>query len=224
MILFSRDAEWAERLRVCASKGGWSYERQEHLPASTRGAPAEHELVVVDREFAGATPARAISVLRSLFPAAAVVLACADRELGAGVVSAAVSSGADETLGKAWSDAKIFARLTSLRDAAYAAAVRVSADGNLKIERRSHRVFLRTRGKWSEAALGAAEFALLWKLIEREGEIVSRERLLDALRSTLGRAVEAETVSRRILSLRAALTNWPGKVESVRGGFYRLSV
>jgi DNA-binding response OmpR family regulator len=59
-------------------------------------------------------------------------------------------------------------------------------------------------------------------LLQSEGDAVSRERLLDVLRQSAGREVEAETVSRRALSLRRALAPWKGKIETVRGGFYRL--
>ncbi|MDE2141841.1 MAG: hypothetical protein KGJ84_05460, partial [Elusimicrobia bacterium] len=63
----------------------------------------------------------------------------------------------------------------------------------------------------------------LWSLLGARGEPVSRERLLSELSAVSGREVEYETVSRRALSLRKSLGRWKGTLESVRGGFYRLT-
>ena len=112
--------------------------------------------------------------------------------------------------------------MSALRDEVLASAVRVSVDGALKAEKRSRRVFFLRRGRWEPLEVAAAEFALLWTLLSADGEAVSRESLLAALRQTAGRDVEAETVSRRALSLRRSLAPWKGTIETVRGGFYRL--
>ena len=101
--------------------------------------------------------------------------------------------------------------------------MRVSFDGSLKAEQRSQRAYVLSRKRWKDLGLHPAEFSLLWRLLEREGQAVSREELLEALKSSLGRDFEAETVARRALSLRKALRTWKGgRVESVRGGFYQL--
>ena len=224
MIVFSRDEKWAERLRRLAGQGGWAVEARADLPRVAREAPSEHALIVLDRALTSKTPADAVKILRVNHPLAAIVLACADSELGADAVSVVLSSGADETVGKSWEDWRLLSLLSAVRDRAIAAAVRVSADGALKAERRSRRVFARARagGRWAEVPLPAAEFSLLWLLLSADGEAVSRARLLDALGAGAGREVEAETVSRRVLSLRRALAPWKGAIETVRGGFYRL--
>jgi DNA-binding response OmpR family regulator len=221
MLVLSRDAAWIDRLRRLAERGGWTMEAREKL--STRGEPASgRALVVIDRALAGAVPARAIAVLRGAFATSAIVLACAEAELGAAAVAAALSSGADDTVLKSWPDARLAARLSSLRDGALAAEVRASADGALRIDRRSRRAFVRGRGRWSALALAAADLELLWRLLVGDGEEVSRADLLHALKTAFGRDVEVETVSRRILALRRALKPWKGRIESVRGGRYRL--
>ena len=221
MIVFSRDEPWVERLRRLAARGGWPFESRDGLPRSARGEFSENVLVILDRELAARSPSGVVKGLRGLHPSAAVVLACGDSELGADAMAAALSSGADETVVKSWADDRLLARLSAARDRAFSAAVRVSDDGGLKAERRSHRVFARARGRWTEIALPAAEFALLWRLMSAGGEEVSRERLLDELGAGR-REVEAATISRRMLSLRRALSPWKGKVETVRGGCYRL--
>jgi DNA-binding response OmpR family regulator len=222
MIAVSRDAAWIARLRAAAARGGWEFaaSRADPVPED-RNAPTRG-LLVVDRSEVRGALGRAISGLRARFPAARIALCFAESELGADGVAAGLASGADEVIAKSWSDERVFARLSSLRDQVLASAVRVSEDGALKAEKRSRRVFRLSRGRWQTVDVAAAEFALLWALLSAEGETVSRERLLGALRDAAGREVEAETVSRRALSLRRSLAAWGGRIETVRGGFYRL--
>ena len=222
MIAVSRDALWIERLRAAAARGGWEFSAvgadfvDQDRGASTRA------LLVVDRAAVRGALGRAVAGLRERFPHARIALAFSEAELGADGVAAGLASGADEVIAKSWPDERLFGRLSALRDEVLASAVRVSADGELKAEKRSRRVLHLRRGRWQALAVAAAEFALLWELLSLEGEAVSRERLLGALREAAGREVEAETVSRRALSLRRALAPWKGKIETVRGGFYRL--
>ncbi len=223
MIAVTRDVVWALRLGTAAARGGWTFSVVDALPSGRGGDGADRAVVVLDRACAGPALSRAVAGLRALFPSARVVLACTDAELGASGAGAGIASGADEVLVKTWSDETVAARLSSLRDAALAAEVRVSVDGGLKAERRSHRAYVRRRGRWSELPLASAEFALLFALLAAEGAALSRERLLAELRRVDGREVELATVARQVLSLRRALAPWKGKIETVRGGFYRLS-
>lgn len=223
MIVVTRDARWAERLDALAARGGWPFAPTDCLPARLDADMREHALVVLDACEAGGTPARAVGAFRRLLPLARVVLACREPELGAAGAALLLGSGADELVKKEWPEARLLSVLGALRDAALAAAVRVSADGGLRAELRSRRAYVRAAGKWRDLALPAAEFTLLWRLLAREGEAVSREDLLAGLGEASGRPVEAETVSRRVLSLRRALKAWrKGTVETVRGGAYRL--
>lgn len=222
MIAVTRDAAWAARLRALAARGGGPFAAFD-APPSSRDASPDQPVVVLDKAAAGGSPARAVSGLRKLYPAARVALACAEAELGVDGIAAGLASGADEVLAKSWPDARLAARLSALRDAALAEAVRVSADGALKAELRSRRAFVKSRARWTELPLPAAEFALLWALLGAGDAPAPRALLLDALRSASGREVEIETVARRALSLRRALAPWKGTVESVRGGFYRLA-
>jgi DNA-binding response OmpR family regulator len=222
MIAVTRDAAWAARLDDFSARGGWSFTAVDSL-VSSGGSASNRTVVVLDRALAGASLARSVARLRAMLPSARIVLACSEAELGVDGVAAGLGSGVDEVVVKSWADARLFARFSSLRDAALAAAVRVSVDGTLKAQLRSRRVFIRARAGWAELPLPAAEFALLWSLLGARGEPVPREHLLDALSAVSGREVEYETVSRRALSLRRALSPWKGTVESVRGGFYRLT-
>jgi DNA-binding response OmpR family regulator len=221
MIVITRDEAWSERLRRLAARGGWPFAASETAPVPG-SATREHILIVLDRAAAEGALARSVAVLRGLSPAARIVVAFSDGELDSEGAAAGVASGADEVLVKSWSDDRLYARLAAARDAGLAAAVRISADEGLKAEQRSRRVFARVRGRWKELPVASAEFALLWLLMSNENSAVSRDGLLDALIESAGRDVEIETVSRRMLSLRKSLAPWKGKIETVRGGFYRL--
>ena len=134
-----------------------------------------------------------------------------------------MSCGADEVVGKSWTDAKLSQRLAILRARSLFSQTRISADGALKAERRADRVGCKARGGWKEVELDAGGFALLWRLLEREGESVSRAELGQALASATGRERESATVTRRLAALKKALARWPGAVEPARGGLYRLA-
>lgn len=215
----SRDASWLSRLERLALRGGWPFESQASLPAG-KTVSEKQNLIVLDRAVAGSALGRAIESLRRLYPPASIALAFDEGDMES--AAAAVTCGADDILGKVWPDAKLASRLAALCDRALADAVRVSADGALKAEQRSHRAFVKTRGKWKELALDAAGFALLWVLLQREGEPVSREELGEALAAAAGREREPGTTSRRVAALKKALGPWKGDIASERGGFYRL--
>jgi DNA-binding response OmpR family regulator len=222
MLVLSRDGAWLLRLELLAGRGGWPFEARASLPALGRTPPTERAIAVLDRGLAGAVPAKAVSALRDLYPGVAIVLVFDASEMDHDTVTLAVSCGADEVLGKSWPDAKLLLKLAALRDRSLAAQARFSADGALRAERRAHRVLIRSRGRWREAVLDAGGFALLWRLLEREGEDVSRGELSAVLSSATGREREVGTVTRRLAALKKALSPWPGAIESARGGQYRL--
>lgn len=222
MIAISNDTAWLSRLEAAAARGGWDF-----VAVGAEAVPRDQcakarALLVLDRAVVRGALARAVAGLRARFPTSRIALACSEAELGADGVAAGLASGADEVVAKTWPDERLFARLTALRGAAELSQARVSVDGLLKADSVSRRVYFLSRRSWKELPVPAPEFAFLWTLLNAEGEDVSRERLLGALREAVGRDVEAETVSRRALSLRRALAPWKGKIETVRGGSYRL--
>ncbi|HXS99545.1 MAG TPA: winged helix-turn-helix domain-containing protein [Elusimicrobiota bacterium] len=219
MIAISQDENWLARLSAAAARGGWEF----HAAGASAGLPDHaRALVVLDRAAARGALAKSVAALRGHFPSSRIALACSDAELGADGIAAGLASGADEVIAKSWPDERLFARLSALRDSAEQEKSLMSADGLLKADHRSRRVHVLQRKSWKELPVAAPDFAFLWALLAVEGEAVSRERLLGAVREASGREVEAETVSRRALSLRRALAPWKGKIETVRGGSYRL--
>lgn len=222
MLVLSRDGAWLTRLEHLARRGVWPFEARSAFPAAGRTPLPERALIVLDRGLAGAVPKKAVSSLRASYPDAAVVLAFDASEMDHDAVAAAISSGADDVIGKSWADEKIFPKLAALRDRALSVQARHSSDGALKAERRAHRALIKSRGRWKEVVLDAGGFALLWRLLEREGETVSRAELSAALSAATGRELETGTITRRLAALKKALASWPGDIESARGGFYRL--
>lgn len=222
MLVLSRDGVWLARLERIAERGGWPFEARAAIPAAGRTPPPERAVAVLDRSLAGAVPSKAVAALRDLYPGAAVVLACDPADLG-GDAASSIDAGADEVVAKKMPDDKLASRLAALRDRALAARSRVSADGALVAERRAHRARVRgPGGKWREVVLDAGGFALLWRLLEQEGAAVTREELGETLSQADGRERAPETVTRRLAALKKALKPWPGTMESVRGGLYRL--
>ena len=221
MLVVSRDAEWTARLRALAGRGGWPVEVRHESPATSRQPPPERALIVLDRAVA-APAARVVAALRGVYPWAAIVLACADGELGPEPMAENLACGADDVLGKSWPDAKLLERLAVLRDRALAAEERVSSDGGLRLERRSCRGYARAGKAWRDLGLAAPDFELLWLLLEREGEPVERVALAKAVGEASGRAVELEAAARRVQALRSRLRPWKGRLLTVRGGGYRL--
>lgn len=222
MLVLSRDGAWLTRLEHLARRGVWPLEASSALPAAGRTPPPERALIVLDRGLAGAIPKKAVAALRLLYPGAAIALAVDASEMDHDAVLAAISSGVDEVIAKSWADEKISTKLAALRDRSLSAQARHSADGALKAERRAHRALIKSRGRWKEVVLDAGGFALLWRLLEREGETVSRAELSSALSAATGRELEAGTITRRLAALKKALTSWSGDIESARGGLYRL--
>ncbi len=222
MLVLSRDGDWLARLERLAQRGGWPFEARAALPVPGRTPLPERALAVLDRGLAGASPAKAVEILRALYPGASIIIACDAGEMSHEAVTVVVSCGVDDVFGKSWPDEKLSSRLAALRDRALASQSRVSADGALKLERRAHRAFARAKGKWRELRLDAGSFALLWRLLEREGESVTRAELSAALAVATGRELEAGTIIRRLAALKKALAPWPGEIETARGGLYRL--
>jgi len=222
MLVLSRDPVWLTRLESLSYRGGWPFEARTALPSLGATPPAERALVVLDRALAGAVPKVAVAALRVLYPGASIVLAFNASEIDHEGAAAAVACGADEILAKSWPDVKVSPKLALLRDRALATQARLSADGSLKAERRAHRVQILTGGRWKELSLDAGGFALLWRLLEREGMEVSRADLGAVLSVAAGRELEVGTVTRRLAALKKALKAWKGRIESSRGGLYRL--
>lgn len=222
MLVLSRDGAWLTRLERLALLGGWPFESRAAMPAPGLTPPPERALAVLDRALAGAVPKKSVLALRALYPGVTVVLAFDVSEMDHDGIAVAVSCGADEVLGKSWPDEKISPKLAALRDRSLAAQFRLSADGALKAERRAHRVHIKTRGRWKELRLDAGGFALLWRLLQREGEPVPRAELGATLAAAVGRELEAATVVRRLAALKKALAPWSGDIKSTRGGLYRL--
>lgn len=224
MIVFSKDDDWVDKLRRIAVPGAMALSVHRRLARVGEPHASEGRLVVLDREIAGAAPARIVQDMRALFPAAFVVIACADHELSSDAMPLMLSSGADDFVGKTWPDAKLLGRFRSLSERALLAAVRESRDGSLRLELRSHRALLGDKKNRVEIFLPAAEFALLWRLLGRQTEAVARAELLEVLRAAVGREVETEALSRRMRSLQRSLSAWKsGRLETVRGGYYRLA-
>ncbi|MEK7389432.1 MAG: hypothetical protein AAB036_07025, partial [Elusimicrobiota bacterium] len=221
MVVISRDHDWLSRAGRLASGISGSFEALASVPRPGRPLSLDAALVVIDRGLAGGTPAKAIGVLRALYPSAAIALVFDEKDTGPDALSAAVSCGADDVIGKSWSDDAIAGRLGELSDKSISQRARTSPDGALKVDRRAQRALVLVQGRWKDAALDGGSFALLWRLMESPGERVTLTALRDCLAEALGRELEMATLRRRLAALGRSLSPWPGQLKAARGGFYR---
>ena len=131
-----------------------------------------------------------------------------------------LETGADDYVGKPYSVAELMARIrANLRRAHPAAAGVVLEFADLRLDAETHRV---TRAG-HEIELSPTEFRLLATLMEKPGQVLSRERLLDRV---WGRDihVESRTVDVHVGRLRKALCQHGGDdlLRTVRGAGYAL--
>ncbi len=220
MLVVSRDPAWVARLGRLASRAGWPIEARERAPERP-GDAREKSLVVIDRALAGGDLARALARLRSAVPGAAVALACADGDGAPQALGRLLEAGADETVFKTWDDARLAARLSDA--GATHSSERVAADGLLRLDRRARRVYARRARVLRALDIDARGFELLWRLAERDGEVVSRADLADTLSREFEREAGPQAVVRRIAALNKVLAPLGAAVESAGAGRYRLS-
>ena len=131
-----------------------------------------------------------------------------------------LETGADDYVGKPYSVAELMARIrANLRRAHPAAAGVVLEFADLRLDAETHRV---TRAG-HEIELSPTEFRLLATLMEKPGQVLTRERLLDRV---WGRDihVESRTVDVHVGRLRKALCQHGGDdlLRTVRGAGYAL--
>ncbi len=135
---------------------------------------------------------------------------------------AALNAGADDYVTKPFSPAELNARIGAvLRRAVHKPQIRSLQAGPLTMDLPRRKVLL----KDEEIRLGPTEFRLLEQFMNKPGEVLSRERLLDLV---WGKDiyVELRTVDVHIRRLRKALddNSDPGLIRTVRSSGYALNV
>jgi two-component system phosphate regulon response regulator PhoB len=152
----------------------------------------------------------------------------ATRDIGVIMVTAKASEidrvvgfeiGADDYVVKPYSVRELVLRVRSLirRRAAPVITPNRFSLGGLRIDRAAHAVWVRERA----VALTALEFRLLVLLVERRGQVQTRERLLEDVWDMDG-TITTRTVDTHVKRLREKLGECAYLVETVRGVGYRV--
>jgi two-component system phosphate regulon response regulator PhoB len=131
-----------------------------------------------------------------------------------------LSLGADDCLSAPISPDELVLRVGAIlrrRRAAGSAPARRLKAGPIVVDRAAHRVTV----DGDEIAVTVIEFKLLTALIQQEGGVCSRQRLLESVWQTQG-SVQTRTVDMHLLRLRRKLGHVGDCIETVRGAGYRL--
>lgn len=131
-----------------------------------------------------------------------------------------LSLGADDCLAAPISAEELVLRVGAIlrrRKAPGWVPVRLLKAGPIVVDRAAHRVTV----FGAEIALTVTEFKLLAALIQQEGRVCSRQRLLESLWQTKGK-VQTRTVDMHLQRLRRKLGPAGDFIETVRGAGYRL--
>lgn len=131
-----------------------------------------------------------------------------------------LSLGADDCLSAPISPEELVLRVAAIlrrRGAAASAQGRRLRAGPIVVDRAAHRVTVHG----DDVAVTITEFKLLTALIQQEGRVLSRQRLLESVWQTKTR-VQTRTVDMHLQRLRRKLGPVGECIETVRGAGYRL--
>jgi len=160
--------------------------------------------------------------LRDHAPGLEVILFADEEALATDVITDALGAGALDLFLEVWADQIVEEKLRK-----HVARLYPGASGlgeikykSVKVDLRARRVHVRVETEWRETEpLGAKEFEVLCLLVEKGGDVVSREELLD--RAWPGKADQASpaSVDKYIASLRKKLLQGTSRcsIETLRG-------
>jgi two-component system, OmpR family, phosphate regulon response regulator PhoB len=220
VVVVEDEPDIAEVLRFNLEKAGFTVDTLPRgdtaLEALRKSPPA---LVVVDLMLPGLDGLELTRILKR-DPATArlpLVMLTAKGEEVDRIVG--LELGADDYIAKPFSPREVVLRIKAvLRRRESAAHVDESlAAGNIRLDAEAHRVEIRGR----EVPLTATEFRLLKLLLERQGRVQTRSRLLT---DVWGYAddVDSRTVDTHVRRLRRKLGSEANRIETVIGVGYRL--
>ncbi|MEN0057542.1 MAG: response regulator transcription factor [Bdellovibrio sp.] len=195
---------------------------EEALNELTRGA--HYQLFVLDWMLPGLSGVEAIRVIRAKNPQAGVLMVTAKTE--AQDIVTGLEGGADDYLTKPFNPSVLIARVKALlRRSQVLTSSAADADedeykmAGLRMNFKSYEISY----NGEPLHLTPSEFKLLGTLVQNQGCVLTRERLIENIQGE-GINVVGRTIDTHVFGLRKKLGEWGDRIETIRGVGYRVKV
>jgi DNA-binding response OmpR family regulator len=219
----ARAGVWQDILR----RSGWPVVRLADPEDLGREAAAASGLVLVDEGVLGDDPVLGLRKLKPMAGAMPLILISAAR-LADQALIAALDAGADDYFPDSLDPRLVLAKLNShlrrvLPQVTGALDTVLAPGGDLKLERRSRSVLVKTGGRWTPlATLTPTEAKLLSLFLARPGLVLERRYLLEAVWREEAEAALPAIVDKHVEALRRKLGAHGRRIRTVYGTGYIL--
>jgi len=182
-------------------------------------ASQDYALAIVNWTLPEVSKAELFSQIRQLKPASSLpILVMVSSLMDADGVAEVLQSGANEVLSKPFERSQLLSKIKLFLKKELPQSSDRLAIGELSLDTRTYDVYC----GGERVHLTPSEFKLLQALVEHQGEVLTREQLIERVQGE-GIAVIDRAVDTHIFSLRRKLGAFADRVETVRGLGYRIN-
>jgi len=218
ILLVDDDRELGEMLSRYLAREGFSLELAHDGPRGLqRARSGEHDAIILDVMLPGMSGLEVLRELQPSGPAPIIMLTArgedTDRILG-------LEMGADDYLPKPFNPRELVARLRAVLRRGQSDGNEPLQFGGIELHRGAHRVSV----DGQSVRLTGAEFAILERLMQQPGEVVSKDALAE---HALGRSLQPferaiDTHVSRLRGKLGTLADGSGRIQSIRARGYLL--